>query len=103
MTPTPPELLDEKTVQQQLGTLPGWSGSARGIERTFTAPEFLAGIDLVTVVAAAAEELDHHPDIDIRWRSVTFRLSTHSVGGVTNLDLDLARRISGLAASRNID
>lgn len=57
------------------------------------AKTFLEGIDYVTKVAQAAEEMDHHPDIDIRWRTVTFRLSTHSHGGITDLDTTLAERI----------
>jgi len=77
--------------------LPGWSGDVTGIERAVTAPSFLAGIRLVDAVADAAEAADHHPDIDIRWRTVTFRLATHSAGGVTEKDLALARRIDELA------
>jgi 4a-hydroxytetrahydrobiopterin dehydratase len=49
-------------------------------------------------VALEAEEMDHHPDIDIRWRTVTFVVSTHSEGGVTQLDVELAHRISQAAA-----
>ena len=59
-------------------------------------PTFLDGIRLVDAVAEVAEELDHHPDIDIRWTSVTFVLSTHSAGGVTERDLTLAGRINEL-------
>ncbi|GAB3858989.1 hypothetical protein GCM10029963_59570 [Micromonospora andamanensis] len=54
---------------------------------------FPDAIAVVDRVAATAEELDHHPDIDIRWRTVTFRCVTHSAGGVTERDLRLARRI----------
>jgi 4a-hydroxytetrahydrobiopterin dehydratase len=50
-------------------------------------------------VGAVAEEMDHHPDIDIRWNVVTLRLSTHSAGGITRLDLELAARIDALAGS----
>jgi len=63
------------------------------------APSFLDGIELVGVVARAAEAANHHPDIDIRWRTVTFTLSTHSADGLTQSDLDLARGIDGLSAS----
>lgn len=57
------------------------------------AKTFLDGIDYVTKVAQAAEEMDHHPDIDIRWRTISFRLSTHSEGGITDLDTTLAERV----------
>jgi len=59
----------------------------------FTARDFPAAITVVDKVAVIAEEMNHHPDIDIRWRTLMFRLSTHSAGGVTDLDLELARRI----------
>lgn len=52
-------------------------------------------------MAIAAEEMDHHPDMDIRWRTVTFVLSTHSAGTITDLDFQLAQRIDALIASQN--
>ena len=58
-----------------------------------------ATIAVVDRVAEVAEEMDHHPDIDIRWRRLTFRLSTHSAGGVTELDAELARRIDEIISS----
>ena len=57
---------------------------------------FLDGIEAVSQVAQLAERADHHPDIDIRWRTVTFALATHSEGGITEKDLQLAREIDGL-------
>jgi 4a-hydroxytetrahydrobiopterin dehydratase len=89
-------VLTDEELQAALTGLPGWAGSPNGIARTVTAPTFLAGIALVDAVAQVAEAVDHHPDIDIRWRTLTFRLATHSAGGVTELDLDLARRIDTL-------
>jgi 4a-hydroxytetrahydrobiopterin dehydratase len=68
-------------------------GSAGQLRIRLQAPTFKAAVDLVDRVAATAEDLDHHPDIDIRWRTVTFTLSTHSAGGITKLDVELARRI----------
>lgn len=91
------ELLSADRVATGLGTLTGWSGDTDGIRRTVEAPSFPAAIRLVADVAQAAEDANHHPDIDIRWRKVTFALSTHSAGGVTDLDLALARRIDELA------
>ena len=90
-------LLDAETVQSRLAELPGWSGDTAEIRRTVRAPSFIAGIRLVDAVAEAAEELNHHPDIDIRWTSITFTISTHSAGGVTERDFALARRIDALA------
>lgn len=93
------ELLDADTVDRHLADLPGWSGDTTGLRRTVTAPGFPAAIRLVDDVAAVAEGSNHHPDIDIRWREVTFALSTHSAGGVTLRDVELARQISALAAA----
>jgi 4a-hydroxytetrahydrobiopterin dehydratase len=74
-------------------------GPAGWLQLRLKAPSFPAAIELVELVGASAEKLDHHPDIDIRWRTVTFGLSTHSVGGVSQLDIDLARLILQHAAT----
>jgi 4a-hydroxytetrahydrobiopterin dehydratase len=91
-------LLNADEVEQGLGKLNGWTGDTSEIRRSYAAPDFPAAIRLVDAVAVAAEELNHHPDIDIRWRTVHFAISTHSEGGVTDLDLDLAGRIDAAAA-----
>ncbi|MGC9668815.1 4a-hydroxytetrahydrobiopterin dehydratase [Planosporangium sp. 12N6] len=91
------DLLSSDEVAGALAGLDGWTGDTGAISRTVTAPSFAAAIRLVVEVAEAAEDADHHPDIDIRWRSVTFTLSTHSAGGVTAKDTALARRIDELA------
>ncbi|MEU0874230.1 4a-hydroxytetrahydrobiopterin dehydratase [Nocardia brasiliensis] len=90
-------LLTETELAEALTGLPEWSRDGDVISRTVQAPSFLAGIELVRQVATAAEEANHHPDIDIRWRKVTFALSTHDSGGLTVLDIDLAREIDRLA------
>ena len=90
-------LLSESEVASALASLSGWTGGTDAISRTVEAPSFPAAIRIVAEVAQAAEDADHHPDIDIRWRKVTFTLSTHSAGGVTSRDIALARRIDELA------
>ncbi|HEX6968462.1 MAG TPA: 4a-hydroxytetrahydrobiopterin dehydratase [Micromonosporaceae bacterium] len=87
------EVLDAAAVRDGLAGLPEWSGDAAAITRTVELPSFLEAISAVDRVAVVAEELGHHPDIDIRYRTLTFRCSTHSAGGVTPRDLLLARRI----------
>ena len=91
------DVLTADQLAEGLATLPAWSGDISGISRTITADTFPRGIALVTAVAENAETLNHHPDIDIRYTDVTFRLSTHSAGGVTAQDLELAARIDELA------
>lgn len=85
--------LTDDEVGAALDGLPEWSGGPAGIRRTVEADSFLGGIAWVDAVAQAAEAADHHPDIDIRWRTVTFTLVTHSAGGVTDRDISLARAI----------
>ena len=80
------------------GDLSRWSQEGDAITREVQAPAFLEGVRLVQHVAQVAEESDHHPDIDIRYTTLTFTLSTHSAGGVTAKDLDLAARIDRLVA-----
>lgn len=89
-------LLSDEVLAAGLAQLPGWTRVDTEIRRTATAPAFLPGIDWVRRVAAVAEAADHHPDIDIRWCDVTFVLSTHDAGGLTQLDLDLAAAIDGV-------
>jgi 4a-hydroxytetrahydrobiopterin dehydratase len=87
------ELLDADGVARGLSGLDGWQGDPTAIRRTVTLPSFMAAVRVVDRVAQVAEELDHHPDIDIRWRTLTFSCATHSAGGVTDRDVALAGRI----------
>jgi 4a-hydroxytetrahydrobiopterin dehydratase len=92
-----PVLPEEEVDRALAADLSAWSRSGDAITRTVKAPSFMDGITLVRRVAEVAESMDHHPDIDIRYTSLTFTLSTHSEGGVTTKDLDLAGRIDDLA------
>lgn len=88
------ELLDDAAITAALTELPGWERDGDALVRTAKLPSFPAAIGVVDRVAEIAEAADHHPDIDIRWRTLTFRCSTHSAGGVTDLDTALAAAIS---------
>jgi 4a-hydroxytetrahydrobiopterin dehydratase len=90
-------LLSQEEIDNRLSNeLSAWVRDGDAISRSVEAPSFLGGIDLVRKVAEKAESADHHPDIDIRYTSITFRLSTHSEGGVTQKDVDLAFDIDQL-------
>ena len=93
--PRPPALPAED-VASALAALPSWSGDTTGIERTLELPSFRAAVDAVVAIAGVAEEMDHHPDLDLRWRTLRVAVVTHSAGGVTELDLELARRVDAL-------
>lgn len=96
-------LLAADEIIEQLTSLPGWTGSTEAITRAYAFPDFPTAITGVDRVAIEAEEMNHHPDIDIRWRTVTFGLSTHSAGGVTQLDIELAHRIRLIAEELSAD
>jgi len=89
-------LLDAKEIKAALKDLPEWELDKKAIERTFEFDDFPEAIDFVNGVAELAEEMEHHPDIDIRYTKVRLVLSTHSKGGLTEMDFDLAERIGNL-------
>jgi len=93
------EPFDDVTVQVWLESHEAWDRVDAEITRTVECPSFPAAIALVQQVADEAERRDHHPDIDVRWRTLRFTLSTHSAGGLTQRDLDLADEIDRLAGS----
>lgn len=86
-------LLTDDEREQARSRFPEWTIEDAEMRRSYDASAFLAGVDIVRRVAEAAEERDHHPDIDIRWRTVGFTLTTHSAGGLTGKDTDLAEVI----------
>lgn len=82
--------LSEAEIERCLTDLPGWARQGDTLRRTYTFASFREAIAFVNAVAEAAEEADHHPDIDIRYRQVTLTLTTHDVGGLTVKDRTLA-------------
>ncbi|MET7333805.1 4a-hydroxytetrahydrobiopterin dehydratase [Nonomuraea sp. NPDC005650] len=78
--------------------LPEWRREGDEIRRTIEAPDFPTAIRIVDEIAVQAEELNHHPDIDIRWRTLHLALTTHDAGGLTDLDFTLAAIIDDIAA-----
>ena len=95
----PASRLSDIDIQRELGRLSGWSRRGDALVKTFQFPTFRAGIDFVTRVADAADAVDHHPDLDIRYTKITCTLSTHSAGGITAKDLALAADIERLATA----
>lgn len=91
-----PTLLTPNEIQDQLKKLKGWTLNGKQIEKTVTLADFVRAMGFVTSVALMAQTHDHHPDIDIRWNTVTLVLSTHSAGGLTSNDFTLAAGIDAL-------
>lgn len=92
-----PALLSQDEIDSALKRIPEWEHEKKHIERTFDFDDFITGIDFVNGVADISEELEHHPDIDIRYGKVVVRLTTHSKGGLTDADFELAEKIDTLA------
>ena len=80
-------------LQAALASLPGWAVEGGALVKQFTFPSFVAAVDFVNTLAGLAEEANHHPDIDIRYAKVRVALVTHSEGGITGKDLEMAHRI----------
>ena len=74
----------------------GWIDSQGALEKTYELPSFPEAITFIGRVADAAEEANHHPDMTISYRKVTLRWTTHSAGGITDLDYQLANRTNEL-------
>ncbi|MGB8353663.1 MAG: 4a-hydroxytetrahydrobiopterin dehydratase [Chthoniobacteraceae bacterium] len=90
-------ILSSSEIKEELKRVPEWEHEKKSIERTFEFDDFTQAIDFVNAVAEISEEEEHHPDIDIRYNKVRLELSTHSKGGLTDLDFELAEKIDTLS------
>lgn len=88
-------LLTPEEIAERLGRADGWERVDDSIQRTYKFPSFRSALAFVAFIGELAEDRDHHPDIDIRWNKVALTLSTHSAGGLTDKDFDLAGLIDG--------
>lgn len=88
------ELLGDDAIERGLAGLSGWQRDGQALVLTVELDSFPQAVQVVDRVAELAERDNHHPDIDIRWRTLTFRCSTHSAGGLTQADLTLAGGIN---------
>jgi len=89
-------LLSPDQVQKELSQIKGWQLAGKEIRKTFEFETFVPAMGFVQSVALLAEKANHHPDIDIRWNKVTLALMTHSAGGLTEKDFNLAKSIEAL-------
>ncbi len=92
-----PSKLDETAVHQALAALPGWSLAGGKLHRELRFPDFVHAFGFMTRTALVAEAMNHHPEWSNVYSRVTIDLTTHDAGGITELDLELARRIDELA------
>jgi 4a-hydroxytetrahydrobiopterin dehydratase len=85
--------LTEQEIAGRLQEAVGWAREGNAIRKTFSFAKIADGIRFVDRVAVAADAMDHHPDIDVRYTTITMMLSTHSAGGLTVRDFELAAKI----------
>ena len=88
--------MDEAQIGARLAELEGWESQGQAIARSFELGSFKGSVDFVNRITPVAEEMNHHPDLKISWGTVRVRLTTHSKGGLTEADFELARRIDAL-------
>ncbi len=93
--------LSKNEIQEKLRDMRGWSHVGKSIQKRYTLKSFAPAIGLVNKIAEVAEKAGHHPDITINYNVVSIALSTHSEGGVTQKDFDLAQQIEKLAETHS--
>ena len=95
-----PRLLTESQIRRELEKLDGWKLERKFLAKTFSFGTFMEGLDFVRAVALVAESQEHHPDIGIRYTQVKLSVQTHSEGGITAWDVELALAIDRLRTGR---
>jgi 4a-hydroxytetrahydrobiopterin dehydratase len=89
--------MSDDEIKDQLQNLGGWEREGDALRREFEFANFVGSVDFVNRITPVAEEMNHHPDLSISWNKVTVSLSTHSEGGITENDFELATKIDSLA------
>ena len=95
-------MLPKEELDRAIGELPGWMPKGNAIQKTYKHESFAEAIVFVNAVAHLAELANHHPDIDIRYKNVTITLTTHDQGGITDKDVNLARRIEDVRLTAGV-
>jgi 4a-hydroxytetrahydrobiopterin dehydratase len=89
-------LLNDSEIGERLASMPGWKREGEAIVKKFEREDFAGSVGFVDSILEPAEQMNHHPDVAISWDEVTVTISTHSEGGLTAADFELAGRIDAL-------
>jgi 4a-hydroxytetrahydrobiopterin dehydratase len=90
-------LLSDAEIEERLSGLPGWERAGAAIRRGFSCGDFVGSVRFVESLVEPAEAMGHHPDLEISWDTVTVTISTHSEGGLTAADFELAKKVDSLS------
>ncbi|HET7590084.1 MAG TPA: 4a-hydroxytetrahydrobiopterin dehydratase [Solirubrobacterales bacterium] len=90
-------LLSDAEIEERLAGLSGWLRSGEAIEKSFERGDFVGSVEFVRSLVEPAEAMGHHPDLSISWDTVKVTISSHSEGGLTAADFELAAKIDALA------
>ena len=89
-------LLSDSEIEEKLGEADGWSREGDAISKTFKNDDFVASVKFVDSLVAPAEDMGHHPDLEISWDEVKVSITNHAEGGLTANDFELAKRVDAL-------
>jgi 4a-hydroxytetrahydrobiopterin dehydratase len=90
-------LLGKQEIESKLAQLDGWEFSGKAIAKSFGCGDFVGSVKFVESLVGPAEEMGHHPDLEVSWDTVTVTISTHSEGGLTAADFELAEKVDALS------
>jgi 4a-hydroxytetrahydrobiopterin dehydratase len=91
-------LLDDAEIEAMLSRLPGWERSGEAISKSFSCGDFVGSVRFAASLVEPAEGMGHHPDLEISWDTVKVTISTHSEGGLTASDFELAEKVDALGS-----
>ena len=90
-------LLSDEEIKTRLKDVPGWQHRGESIVKSFDRGDFVGSIKFIDSLVEPAEEMGHHPDLAVSWSQVEVAISTHSEGGITENDFELAKKVEELA------
>ena len=90
------DLLTDEQIDERLGDADGWERNGDAITKTFENGDFVGSVEFVRRIVEPAEDMEHHPDLEISWDKVKVSITNHSAGGLTEADFELAGRIDAL-------